>query len=229
MKFLQRSLSLQQCLGLSIPDRLYHAVPENGTTIEGGVGGLPLVRTFGLNTRQASNLAGMLVDTSGNVTVPGTQIVTGVQTFSAAPVFNGGITQPVVVMSAATKVPTVAQSGSLFLFNKVDGVAVTLPVPVAGLQYSFGVLLSVTSVGYTIDTDSESTFIIGGVNVVIDTSATTLAAAANGSSIDGLAMNGTTTGGLIGTYFTLTAINGTQWLIEGTVFGSGSIATPFTA
>lgn len=48
------------------------ALPQNGTTIEGMAGGVPGVRTFGLNTNQASNLAGFLVDTSGNATLPGT-------------------------------------------------------------------------------------------------------------------------------------------------------------
>lgn len=53
------------------------AAPQNGSTLEGMIGGLPGVRTFGLNTNQASNLAGVLVDTSGNTTIPGTLNVTG--------------------------------------------------------------------------------------------------------------------------------------------------------
>lgn len=58
------------------------AVPTSGL-LEKAPGGLPLVRDFGLNTAKASNLAGFLVDTSGNITVPGTFAVTGVTTFSA--------------------------------------------------------------------------------------------------------------------------------------------------
>jgi hypothetical protein len=64
------------------------AAPVNGTTIEGMMGGLPGVRTFGLNTNQAANFSGFLVDASGNATAPGTLANTGV--FSA----NGGWTVP---------------------------------------------------------------------------------------------------------------------------------------
>lgn len=53
------------------------AAPINGSTIEGMIGGVPGVRTQGLNTNQASNFNGVLVDTSGNVTVPGTLSVAG--------------------------------------------------------------------------------------------------------------------------------------------------------
>lgn len=60
------------------------ASPTAGSTIEKN---LPIVAQRGLNTLKASNLAGFLVDTSGNVTAPGTMGVTGVATFTAAPVF----------------------------------------------------------------------------------------------------------------------------------------------
>lgn len=53
------------------------AAPINGSTLEGMIGGVPGVRTQGLNTNQAVNLDGVLIDTSGNVTVPGTLNVTG--------------------------------------------------------------------------------------------------------------------------------------------------------
>lgn len=41
------------------------AAPTSGL-LESAVGGIPLVRDFGLNTAKASNLAGFQVDTSGN-------------------------------------------------------------------------------------------------------------------------------------------------------------------
>lgn len=50
------------------------ALPTAGSTIEKN---LPIVQQRGLNTLKASNLAGFLVDTSGNVTIPGTLSVTG--------------------------------------------------------------------------------------------------------------------------------------------------------
>jgi hypothetical protein len=39
--------------------------------------------------------------------------------------------------------------------------------------------------------------------------------------------NGTTTGGLLGTWFRFTALSTTQWLVTGIDQGSGTVATPF--
>lgn len=40
--------------------------PDSSKTLEGALGGLPLVKTDGLNTNQAVNFSGWQVDTSGN-------------------------------------------------------------------------------------------------------------------------------------------------------------------
>jgi hypothetical protein len=64
------------------------AAPNYGSTLEGAVGGLPLVGVQGLNTNKAVNFSGFLVDTSGNATNPGTESVAGL--LSA----NGGFTVP---------------------------------------------------------------------------------------------------------------------------------------
>lgn len=42
------------------------AAPDASTTLEGAVGGLPQVRTAGLNTNQAVNFSGFQVSTGGN-------------------------------------------------------------------------------------------------------------------------------------------------------------------
>jgi hypothetical protein len=64
------------------------AAPNYGSTLEGAPGGLPLVSLQGLNTNKAVNFSGFLVDTSGNVTNPGTESVAGL--FTA----TGGFTVP---------------------------------------------------------------------------------------------------------------------------------------
>ncbi len=45
------------------------AAPDGSTTIEQGIGGLPLVGRAGLNTNQATNFSGTTVDTAGNITL----------------------------------------------------------------------------------------------------------------------------------------------------------------
>lgn len=42
------------------------AAPDASTTLEGAVGGLPLVQQAGLNTNRAVNLSGFQVSTGGN-------------------------------------------------------------------------------------------------------------------------------------------------------------------
>lgn len=49
----------------------------------------------------------------------------------------------------------------------------------------------------------------------------------NGSSNDVISMNGTTTGGIAGSVITVTAIAANKWQVNGTLIGSGTLATPF--
>ncbi len=90
------------------------ALPSAGSTLELGVGGLPFVQIMGLNTLHASNLAGFLVDTSGNVTAPGTLAVTGAQTFTGAATFTAAIVPSGGVAAAGGfTVPTAFSTGQL--------------------------------------------------------------------------------------------------------------------
>lgn len=126
-----------------------------------------------------------------------------------------------------TQALTAAQSGSIILWNAAAGFTITLPAPVVGVQFLFAVLTSVTSSNHKVITSGSSIFLVGGVSMgeVAATSAPMFAA--DGSTIRSVTMNGTTTGGLIGTYMELTCINSTQWLVQGQVLGSGTLATPF--
>lgn len=199
------------------------AVPTSGL-LELAPGGLPLVRDVGLNTAKASNLAGHTTDTSGNVVIPGTLAVTGAVTFSGS---RSGGTRNVVDSNAATLTLTAAQSTSVVLLDRAAGTTVTLPAPVVGLSYTFAVNTSVTSNNHKVITDAGTTFILGGVAMVeaADTNSG-LGALFNGTTHVSILMNGTTTGGLIGTYFDLICVTATQWVISGIVAGSGTLSTP---
>ena len=168
------------------------ALPTGG--LLEGVGGLPLVRTFGLNTLKASNLAGFLVDTSGNVTVPGTSTFTGAATFTAAPVFNGGQTRPVALSAlvGATVALSAAQSGGVFINRSTSGSpSWTLPTAAAGLFYTF--LVSNTTTGFTV------------------TGGTIFArASATGASVTGTTLTNTQATAVIGDTITLVC-DGTSW------------------
>jgi hypothetical protein len=125
------------------------AAPSNGTSLETKE---PMVQQNGLNTNKAVNFSGFLVDTSGNVTVPGTQLVTGVATFTAPPVFNGGRTPVTVTNSAtvgATVVLTAANSGSVLINVSTSGSpSWTLPAKQTGLEFTF--ICGNTTAGFTV-------------------------------------------------------------------------------
>jgi hypothetical protein len=101
-------------------------------------------------------------------------------------------------------------------------------VPVAGLNYTFVVTVSVTSNDYEIATDNP------GTSVFIGSLWETVAAGTGteffpGATDSAIVMAGTTNGGLKNTVITVVALNGTQWVVDGTVFASGTIITPFAA
>lgn len=156
---------------------------------------------------------GTIVDKSGNITLPTGKTILG----------SG---QNIIDSNAATLTLTAAQSGSLVLLDRAAGTTVTLPAPQIGLSFSFCVTTSVTSNNHKVITDAGTTLILGGV--VLTEAADTnsgLAALFNGTTHISILMNGTTTGGLIGTFFNLTCVTATQWAIEGIVAGSGTLAS----
>lgn len=138
-----------------------------------------------------------------------------------------GLHREVISEAVATRSLVAEESGSLCVFDRAAGVVYTLPAPVVGMQFEFGVSVSVTSNAHKIITDSASTFLVGSVTMMTIATVAGAGFAANGTTIRALSANGTTSGGLIGERYRVTAISATQWLIEGICYGSGTIVTPF--
>jgi len=77
---------------------------------------------------------------------------------------------------------------------------------------------------------AASQFLVGSMLVIdTDTTDTVNGFAANGTTIRSVNLNGSTTGGIVGSYVTVTATNATMWTVSGVVIGSGTIVTPFAA
>ena len=127
----------------------------------------------------------------------------------------------------ATRTLLANESGSTIDFDRAAGIVVTLPAPAEGLYYNFVVSVSVTSNAYKLATGTQGTdwFTGGIVNVDTDTSDALASFRCDGTSHDNFSMNGTTTGGLIGSRFKVTAVSSTLWLVEGFNHGSGTVAT----
>lgn len=144
---------------------------------------LPPIQSAGLNTLK-------------NTTLGGTLAVTGVATFTAAPVFSGGTTRVVTqsALAGATVVLTAADSGGVFINRSTSGSpSWTLPTNVAGLNYTF-VVANVTA-GFTVT----------GGTIKAKTNAA-------GTAISGTTLTNTQGTAVVGDTITLVA-DGTNWVM----------------
>ncbi len=132
----------------------------------------------------------------------------------------------VIACGTATTL-TKEQTGSLILLDTADGSTVTLPTPEQGLRFSFAVSVSVTSNSHIIK-GAAGEFLAGGLQQMIDTTAVSEGQFLNGTTHLTLTHNGTTTGGLIGTWYEFVGISSTVWMVTGLCASSGTLATPAT-
>ena len=139
-----------------------------------------------------------------------------------------GLHREVISGVGATRTLQAKESGALCLLDRAAGVIYTLPTPVLGMQFEFQATVAVTSNAYKVTTGSASIFLLGSVmggSLTVADSGDVFQA--NGSTHVAISMAGSTTGGLIGTRFRVTAISDTQWVIDGGYVGSGTLADPF--
>ena len=143
----------------------------------------------------------------------------------------------VVSLTADTTLTVAAHAGKILLLNDADGVF-TLPSIVTttpsdptdpnqlnnlGATFTFVVVTAATDMD--IVTDGTDKF-LGMVYTGITTAATGKTWVSAGSN-DVITQNGTTQGGVAGSYIRITAIASAQYFVEGMLLGSGTIVTPF--
>ena len=92
-----------------------------------------------------------------------------------------------------------------------------------GVTYTFFLPTAATTVKVI---TAASNFLLGSAFIGLSAGADTTFFA-DGTATRSINLNGTTQGGIAGSYFTITAVTATQWLIQGALLGSGSVVTPF--
>jgi hypothetical protein len=92
-----------------------------------------------------------------------------------------------------------------------------------GVLYTFVLPTAATAVKVV---TGASDFMIGGVDLATSGGAAN-SYTANGTTIRSINLNGTTTGGIGGSTFTLVAFAANLYLVQGQIIGSGTLATPF--
>lgn len=153
----------------------------------------------------------------------------GLTTFSGPVRSERGFTAvgstAVVAITAETTLTYADHVGRIIEINDADG-AVTLPAITSdtiGATYKFFVGTNASDLD--IKTDGTDKFV---GNLVLAASATSQARGfAPAATNDVISMNGTTTGGIAGSVVEVTAIATAEYLVTGTLLGSGTLATPF--
>lgn len=131
------------------------------------------------------------------------------------------------ITSGASRTLVQKESDTLFLLDAATALTYVLPAWSEGLRFSFLTTVAVSGALHTIKTADGAKVIgavMGGSLTVADSGDVFQG---NGSTHIGVAFGGTTTGGLVGTYVTFTAITTGIWGITGGFVGSGTLADPF--
>lgn len=139
-----------------------------------------------------------------------------------------GIHREVLQGMGATRTLLAEESGALCLNDRAAGIVWTLPAPVEGMQFEFLATVAVTTNTYKVITNAATVFLVGGAimgDVTLANSGDYFEA--DGTTIVAITENGSTTGGLLGDSFIVTAISSTKWGIRGVLHGAGLLATPF--
>ena len=148
-------------------------------------------------------------------------------TFSGPVVSNNGFIQAgsnnIVEITADTTLTFNDHAGRIIEVNDADGV-ITLPSIKSGelgAKYTFFIGTAITG---KIKTDGTDKF-VGSLTVAItdDAEKTFIPAATN----DVISLNGGTQGGDKFSYLEITALATAEYMVQGVLIGSGSLATPF--
>lgn len=177
---------------------------------------------------------------AANNAFTGNNTHTGTETFSnAAGVTTDTITPATSGAGTALKVPAGVQtttpfaptkSGGVYGLSKADGLAVTLPALATvgiGTTFKFHILTTCTSVGYVFSTGEAGDVFVGGLwcTIANPDASNDMEFNIAAGTVNTLTLGATTACGLAGGYIEVTAISATQWAINGTCLGSGTLAS----
>jgi len=135
-------------------------------------------------------------------------------------------TDGVSTVTDSTLAVTSASNGQTINLSRAAGITVTLPAATGSKAvYTFVVTTAVTTNDYIIQVANASDT-LNGLSSVGGTTGDVFSTVA---ASDTLTMNGTTTGGLVGSYVQVTDIAANEYLVSAALVGSGTPATPFSA
>ena len=149
-------------------------------------------------------------------------------TFSGPVVSNNGFIQAgsnsIVNITAETTLTFNDHAGRIIEVNDADG-AVTLPSIKSGeLGATYRFFIGTDATDLDIKTDGTDKY-VGSIMVAVDDGAKKIISTA--ATNDVISLNGGTQGGDKNSYIEITALATAEYLVQGVLIGSGTVATPF--
>lgn len=136
------------------------------------------------------------------------------------------ILQPLTITASAT-LNEDTHLNTVVNLSAAAGLTVTLPASTGrGARYRLFVATTVTSNNYVVQVANGTDVIQGVVHLTTDIAGTSMPTA---TTSDTITMNGTTTGGLRGTYLEFEDSASGFWRLSGQIICTGTEATPFSA
>ena len=168
---------------------------------------------------------------NGEVEFPGAGDldITGLMTAQAAgSLYTGALKKEIVTITAAVLAAVAAtHANKMIVLNNTTGFAYQLPAASgSGDVYEFLVLVTVSSGSMAIECTSGSAIFLGALNVNTDASGPVFVT--DGNSNDWINMNGTTEGGVIGSYVRVVDVAVDRWFVSGALAATGTEVTPFS-
>lgn len=132
---------------------------------------------------------------------------------------------PITLTASATTLNRRDHMGPIIRLSRSAGMTVTLPAASgSGDTYSLRVATALTTSSYVIAA-AGTDVLSGAVGLTTDAAGVTVPTTATS---DKITMNGSTTGGLVGSHVTLTDVTSGVWQVSGFLLSTGAEATPFS-
>ena len=132
-----------------------------------------------------------------------------------------------VAITASTTLSRKKHAGTTTVLNAAAGLTVTLPASAGnGDEYTVFVGTTVTSNSYVVQVANSTDIIQGAIHLTTDIAGTSMPTS---STTDTITMNGSTTGGVKGSWLRLTDVASGVWELAGAMICTGTEATPFSA
>lgn len=135
--------------------------------------------------------------------------------------------QPINVTASTLTLDRDVHAGAVVTVNRAAGTTITLPDSSGkGDEYEIFVGTTITSNSFIVKVANSTDIIQGALHLTTDIAGTSMPTA---STTDTITSNGSTTGGVKGSWINLVDVSSGIWRLSGALICTGTEATPFSA